>query len=233
MLRPAQFHPTSFTVKYDIRYKPAFATAFVTLNPGESFVAESGAMASMDSQLSVSTAFSGGLIPALLRKFLGGESLFVNTFKNTSQRPQELVLTQSNTGDMTVLELRGNALCLQPGAYVGHSGNINLGVHWAGFASFIAGEGLFKLVVSGNGIVFIGAYGGLSKRRVNGDFIVDSGHLVAYEPSLKMNIKMAGGLVGSVTSGEGLVNRITGNGEIYLQSRSIGGLVKFLRPKFY
>lgn len=219
-------------VKYDIRYKPAFATAFVTLNPGESIVAESGAMASMDGQLSVTTSFSGGLIPALLRKFFGGESLFVNTFKNTSQRAQQLVLTQSTTGDMTVLELRGNALCLQPGAYVGHSGNVNLGVHWAGFASFFAGEGLFKLVVSGNGIVFIGAYGGLSKRRVNGDFTVDSGHLVAYEPGLKMNIKLAGGLVGSVTSGEGIVNRLTGNGEIYLQSRSIGGLVKFLRPKF-
>jgi uncharacterized protein (TIGR00266 family) len=233
VLNPIPISPQIFIVKYDIRYKPAFATAFVTLNPGESIVAESGAMASMDGQLSVTTAFSGGLIPALLRKFFGGESLFVNTYKNTSQRAQQLVLTQSTTGDMTVLELRGNALCLQPGAYVGHSGNVNLGVHWAGFASLIAGEGLFKLVVSGNGIVFIGAYGGLSKRRVNGDFTVDSGHLVAYEPGLKMNIKMAGGLVGSVTSGEGLVNRISGNGDIYLQSRSIGGLVKFLRPKFY
>jgi uncharacterized protein (TIGR00266 family) len=218
-------------VKYDIRYKPAFATAFITLNPGESITAESGAMASMDSLLSVITSFSGGLIPALLRKFLGGESLFVNTFKNTSQRSQELVLTQSTTGDMTVLELQGKSLCLQPGAYVGHSGNVNLGVHWAGFASFIAGEGLFKLVVSGQGIVFIGSYGGITKRRVNGDYIVDSGHLVAYEPQLKMNIKLAGGLIGSVTSGEGLVNRITGNGEIYLQSRSVGGLVRFLKPK--
>jgi uncharacterized protein (TIGR00266 family) len=226
------FIPPKIPVKYDIRYKPSFATAFVTLNPGESMTAESGAMASMDSALAVTTSFSGGLIPALLRKFFGGESLFVNTFKNTSQRAQQVVLTQSTTGDMTVLELKGKALCLQPGAYVGHSGNVNLGVHWAGFASFFAGEGLFKLVVSGNGIVFIGAYGGLSKRHISGDFVVDTGHLVAYEPSLKMNIKLAGGLIGSVTSGEGLVNRISGNGAIYLQSRSIDGLVRFLRPKF-
>jgi uncharacterized protein (TIGR00266 family) len=219
-------------VKYDIRYKPAFATAFVTLNPGESITAEAGAMASMDGGLTVTTAFSGGLIPALLRKFFGGESLFVNTFKNTSQRSQELVLTQSTSGDMTALELKGKTFCLQPGAYVGHVGDVNLGVHWAGFASFFAGEGLFKLMVSGNGLVLIGAYGGLTKRHVSQEFIVDSGHLVAYEPSLKMNIKLAGGLVGSVTSGEGLVNRISGNGEIYLQSRSIDGLVRFLRPKF-
>ena len=104
-------------------------------------------------------------------------------------------------------------------------------MHWAGFASFFAGEGLFKLKVGGNGIVFIGAYGGLSQHQVKNDYIVDSGHLVAYDPSLKMNIKLAGGLLGSVTSGEGLVNRITGNGEIYMQSRSISGLVSFLRPK--
>jgi uncharacterized protein (AIM24 family) len=46
-----------------------------------------------------------------------------------------------------------------------------------------------------------------------------------------MNIQLAGGLMGSITSGEGLVNRMTGQGKIYLQSRSIGGLVNFLRPR--
>lgn len=62
--------------------------------------------------------------------------------------------------------------------------------------------------------------------------MVDSGHLVAYEPQMRMSIGFASGLVGSVTSGEGLVNRLSGRGEIYLQSRSIDSLVKYLRPKF-
>ena len=44
-------------------------------------------------------------------------------------------------------------------------------------------------------------------------------------------LALAGGLVGSMTSGEGLVNRLSGQGEIYLQSRSIDGLVRFLRTK--
>jgi uncharacterized protein (AIM24 family) len=46
-----------------------------------------------------------------------------------------------------------------------------------------------------------------------------------------MGIKLANGLVGSFTSGEGFVNRLSGRGNIYLQSRSIGGLVGYLRSK--
>jgi uncharacterized protein (AIM24 family) len=46
-----------------------------------------------------------------------------------------------------------------------------------------------------------------------------------------MKVGLAGGLIGSVTSGEGLINRLSGQGEIYLQSRSIDGLVRYLRPK--
>jgi len=220
-------------VKYDIRNKPSFATIFVTINPGETLVAEAGAMASMAAGLTVKTEFSGGFFPALLKKFLGGESLFVNVFHNDTQNPQELVLTQSSPGDITCLELKGNAICFQPGAYIASSKGIKIGVEWAGFSSFFAGEGLFRLKLNGNGIVFFGCYGGLTKYRVDGQFTVDSEHLVAYEPGLKLNIGLAGGLMGSITSGEGLVNRITGHGDIYMQSRSIGGLVKFLTPKCY
>ncbi len=54
-------------VKTEIRYKPAFATIFLTLGPGETITAEAGAMTSMDSQLSMRTEFSGGLIPGLLK----------------------------------------------------------------------------------------------------------------------------------------------------------------------
>jgi uncharacterized protein (TIGR00266 family) len=218
-------------VKYDIRYKPAFATIFVTLNPGESLTAESGAMASMAGQLSMQTEFSGGLIPALIRKFFGGESLFVNKFTNPTATPLELVLTQSMIGDALALELKGREICFQPGAYIAHAGQVHIGVHWAGLSSWLAGEGLFKLKLSGNGLVFFGAYGGLSKQQVNGEFVVDSGHLVAYEPGIRMKVGLSSGLVGSVTSGEGLVNRLSGQGDIYLQSRSIAGLVRFLRPK--
>jgi uncharacterized protein (AIM24 family) len=77
------------------------------------------------------------------------------------------------------------------------------------------------LKLDGKGRVFFGAYGGITKKTISGDFIVDNSHLVAYEPGIKMNIRLSGGLIGSITSEEGLVNRLSGNGDIYLQSRSI------------
>lgn len=218
-------------MKYEIRYKPAFAAIFLTLNPGERIIAEAGAMQSMSAALSMTTQFSGGLIPGLLKKFLGGESLFVNEFRNQTQVPLELVLSQAMLGDITMLELKGNSICFQPGAYIAHTAGVNMSVQWAGFSSWIAGEGLFKLKLSGTGLVFFGGYGGISERQVNREFIVDTGHLLAYEPGIKMNLGLSGGLVGSVTSGEGLINRLTGQGKIYLQSRSTDGLVRFLRSK--
>jgi uncharacterized protein (TIGR00266 family) len=219
-------------VKHEIRYKPAFATLFVTLDPGESLIAQAGAMASMSGGLSMETQFAGGLIAALLRKFLGGETLFVNQFQNRTRESLQLVLTQSLVGDIERIELRGDTICFQPGAYIAHVGNIETGVQWAGFSSWLAGEGLFKLKLSGNGTIFFGAYGGISKRKISSEgLVVDSGHLVAYQPSVHMKIGMATGLIGSVTSGEGLVNRLSGQGTVYLQSRSVGGLVKYLRSK--
>ncbi len=219
-------------MQIDIRYQPAFAAIFVTLAPGDSIIAEAGAMASMSGQVHMQTEWAGGLFPAFLRKFFGGESLFVNRFTNRSRATQELVLTQPLIGDIGRLELRGDEMCFQPGAYIAHTGKIRLGVHWAGFASWISGEGLFKLKASGNGTIFFGAYGGLSKRKLKPEgLVVDSGHLVAYQPTVNMRVGLSGGLIGSVTSGEGLINRLSGNGVIYLQSRSIDGLVRFLRSK--
>lgn len=220
-------------MKYEIRYKPASAAIFFTLSPGESIIAEAGAMTSMDALLSMRTEFSGGLIPALLKKFLGGESLFVNVFTNETQQPLTLTLTQSTIGDIKRIKLSQGEICFQPGAYIAHTSDVKMGVQWAGIASWIAGEGLFKLKLTGQGRVFFGAYGGITKKLIKGKFVVDSGHLVAYEPQMKMSVGLASGLVGSVTSGEGLVNRILGQGEIYLQSRSVGGLVKYLRPKIH
>lgn len=218
-------------MRYEIRYKPAFSTVFLALNPGEAMLAESGAMASMDGAIEMQTKLSGGLSAAIVRKFLGSESLFVNIFRNRSQETQELVLTQPTIGDIECLELKDTAICLQPGAFIAHTAGIKMSVAWAGFASWIAGEGLFKLQLSGRGLVFLGAYGGISTKQIDGDFIVDNGHLLAYEPGIKMQIRLSGGIFGSLTSGEGLVNRLSGRGTIYLQSRSVSSLVSYLRSK--
>jgi uncharacterized protein (TIGR00266 family) len=220
-----------YKLKDEIRYNPAFASIFATLNPGESITAEAGAMTSMDAKLSMQTQFSGGLISGFIKKFFGGESLFVNVFSNPTSQPLTVVLTQSCIGNIEKFDLNNNEICLQPGAYIAHTPGVKMGLSWAGFSSFFAGEGLFKLKLNGQGRVFFGAYGGITKKRINGEFIVDSGHLVAYSSNIKMSLKLSGGLISSVTSGEGLVSKLSGEGDIYLQSRSIDGLVGYLSSR--
>ena len=215
----------------DLKYKPAFAAIFVTLEPGDSITAEAGAMVSMDSQLTLKTEFSGGFFSGLARKFLGGESLFVNVFSNQTKQNLNLVLTQPNLGDIEALSLQGKTIYLQKGAYIAHTPGVKMGVRWAGFKSAFAGEGFFKLKLWGRGQLFFGAYGGITKKKVRGEFIVDNSHLLAYEPGIKMNVALSGGILGSIASGEGFVNRLTGNGNIYLQSRSMNGFLSFIRPK--
>ena len=218
-------------MKYDIRYRPAFASIFLTLQPGESITAESGAMVSMDADLTMKTEFSGGFLSGLVRSIFGGESLFVNVFKNSSNRPLNLVLSQSMIGDIEAMNLEGKTFCLQPGAYIAHSPGAKMGVKWAGFASWFAGEGLFKLQFSGSGRVLFGCYGGIIHKELDGELIVDNSHLVGYSDGINMSIKLSGNLIDSFTSGEGFVNKLRGKGMVLLQSRSVSGLVGFISPK--
>ena len=215
-------------MKLTVEGKPVFAHVIVELDPGESFVAESDAMSSMSSDLDMNATFNGGFFKALLKRFFGGESLFINTFKNNTSKPLNLHLTQPTPGDIAVKELNGESYCIQKGAYIASDAGVSLGIKWAGFSSFIAGEGLFKLIVSGHGKVVFGAYGGIIEKEINGEYIVDSGHLVAYEPTMNLKLQLAGGVFGSLFGGEGFVTRIEGKGKIYLQTRSISSLAAWV-----
>jgi len=210
---------------------PSFAYIQVDLDPGESITAEADAMSSMAAGLDMTARFNGGFLPALLKRYLGGESLFINTFSNNTPDRQRLTLVQRTPGDVRRVDLNGDRLCLQPGAYICSSPGIKIGIRWAGLGSFIGREGLFKLMVSGTGTLWYGAYGGLVDRVVEGEYIVDSSHLVAYDPQLTLKVQLAGGLFASFFGGEGLVTRVVGTGRIVMQTRSLSGLVGWLNPK--
>lgn len=218
-------------MKVDIEGKPAFGHLKVLLEPGESVVAEAGAMASMHSKMEMKAKLNGGLFKGLIRKVLGGESLFVNHFTNNTDQDQKLILTQDTPGDMIEYELTGGKIFLQPGAYIASEPTVKLSVKWAGVHSFIAREGLFKLQVEGQGKVWIGAFGAILPREVQGSLIVDTAHLVAYTPELKLKTKLSGGLISSLTSGEGLVTEVQGEGRVWVQSRSLSGLVGWMNPR--
>lgn len=209
-------------MQHEIRNRPAFANIYLHMQRGDRIIAEAGAMASMSSSIDIHTRFSGGFVRGLLRRGFGGESMFVNEF--STETGGELVLTQPFPGDIECLELDGTTLFLQPGAFIACEPRVRLGLGWAGVRMAIAREGLFRMRVSGRGRVWFGAYGGIFSREVTDEIIVDSGHLVAYEPTVGVRIGMAGGVFSSFFSQEGLVTRVRGPGRIYLQSRSFGGL---------
>lgn len=216
----------------EVKGSPSFAHIQVELMPGETIVAEPDAMSSMSSALDMKTQFNGGLISAFLKKVFGGESLLVNHFTNNTVQPLHITLVQPTPGDIHEMELTHNqVLNFQPGAYIASEPSIRLGVRYAGIKSFIAREGLFKLQVSGNGKVWYGAYGGLLEKEINGEYIVDSSHLVAYPDSIKLKIQLAGGLFSSIFSGEGLVTRLVGKGRVTIQTRSLTGLKNWLNPR--
>lgn len=211
--------------------RSAFTHLIVALEPGERIITEAGAMASMDKGIDITSQLRGGWFKALLRKLLGGESAFLNTYQNHGSIPQSLVISKVTPGDMYCYELQGNSIYLQPGAFVACTSGVKLQVKWAGFRFLFGGEGLFRLTASGVGKVWIGVFGALVERELTGEMIIDTGHLVAYPPSVNYKIQLSGGLISSFTSGEGLVGRLEGHGKVLLQTRSLGGLVSWLNPR--
>ncbi|WP_232847079.1 TIGR00266 family protein [Shewanella nanhaiensis] len=210
----------------------AFSYIDIDLEPGETVIAESDAMSSMDADLDLTATFNGGFFKGLLKKFFGGETLFISRYSNNTSAPKRVTLVQPVPGEIRCYELNGDEFNLQPGAYLASTDGVKLGLRWAGFVSFIAREGLFKLTVTGEGKVWYGAYGALLEKEIDGEYIVDTSHLVAYEPGIKLKLQLAGGIFSSFFGGEGLVTRVEGKGKIIVQSRSVSGLAGWLNPKF-
>ncbi len=215
----------------DIKGSHAFAYLDVQLEPGETITAEADAMSSMDAQLELRSRLNGGFFIALLRKFLGGETLFINDFSNPSAQQRRLTLVQPTPGEVRCIELNGETLYLQPGAFLACTPGVKMGVKFAGLISWLAKEGLFRIVVSGHGKLWYGAFGALLEKEIDGEYIVDTSHLVSYEPGIQLKLQLAGGIFSSLFGGEGLVTRVVGKGKIVIQTRSIPGITGWINPR--
>ncbi|HPI39691.1 MAG TPA: TIGR00266 family protein [Pseudobdellovibrionaceae bacterium] len=211
----------------------SFRLLKVLLAPGQKLIVEPGAMASMEAQLQVETLINQGFFQATLLKFLGGESFFINYFLNPDQKPRHVFLSQSTPGEIIERDLKEEKLYVQPGALIARTSQVQVQVVWAGIASWIGGEGLFRLELSGSGRIWYGCYGAMIEKEVLGDYIVDSGHLLSYPPEMKLSLKLAGSLFSSLLTREGIVLKLSGHGKIQLQTRSIKGLAQWLNPRFW
>ena len=210
---------------FDIQYNPAHSLATAHLNPGESVRAEAAAMVSMSSGISVSTNMThkagGGFMGAMKRGLLGGESFFQNLYTATAPGAH-VSLAPKLCGSMVTHELAGSEeLFIQASSYVAAPETVNLDTKWQGFKAFFSGESLFFLRASGRGPVLVNAFGAIELLELDGEMIIDTGHLVAFTSGLEYSIdKAGGGWIQSFLSGEGLVLRMRGRGRVYLQTRN-------------
>lgn len=211
----------------------SFRMLKIDLAPRQMLIVETGAMASQDSQIEIETLMNGGFFSALLMRILGGESFFVNYFVNRTEVHRQFYLSQPTPGEIVERDLNNETIYLQAGAFIARTPGIKGRAVWAGLASWMTGEGLFRLELSGTGRLWYGSYGAVVEKEVVGDYIVDSGHLLSYPPNMKLSLRLVGSLFSSILSREGFVLRLSGNGKVQLQTRSIKGLASWLNPKFW
>ncbi|HNS98700.1 MAG TPA: TIGR00266 family protein [Polyangiaceae bacterium] len=208
-------------MQVELLYRPAHSLARVVLAPGESVVAESGAMVGMSPNVQMQTQSTGGLAGGLKRLF-GGESFFRNTFSAT-QGAGEVLFAQALCGDMELIDVPPQGLYIQNSAFVFSTPNVEINTKVGGFKSFFSRAGMFVLhaMAQGPGQVGIGAFGGLQLISCDSNMVIDTGHLVAWDATLQYSVgKSASGWIGSFLSGEGLVCHFRGQGRIWMQSRN-------------
>jgi len=213
---------------FKIENGPVFTTLRITMSGGEQFRAEAGAMLSMTPTIELEAKTSGKGLFGAVKAAVGGESFFASLF--TARSEGELVLAPSTLGDIIHLKMSGFTLNAQGGAYLAGSPSLELSTKGS-LKSLISGEGLFLQTISGSGDLFLNSYGAIYQKTLNpGErYIVDTGHIVAWEHSVSYQIrKAARGLFSTLASGEGLVCEYTGPGKIWMQTRNLPAFVNMI-----
>jgi uncharacterized protein (TIGR00266 family) len=214
-------------MRFEIRNRPDYASLHVELDAGESLVTEAGAMMGMNAAVQMTTA-AGGLMAAA-RRALGGESVFLNTYTGTGPA-QRLDLAPAAPGDIVHVQMDGRPLLIQRGMYLASSPGVEVTAQWGGAKGFFSGAGLVLLRATGVGDLFLSTYGAVELLDVDGAFVVDTMHVVAFDESLQWRINKVGGLKSLLLGGEGLVVDFDGKGRVWFQTRSPGALADFLNP---
>ncbi|NEO37363.1 MAG: TIGR00266 family protein [Moorea sp. SIOASIH] len=220
-------------IDYDIEHSPAYASLIINLQAEQTVLIESGAMAAMDSSISMKSKVRGGLIKGLGR-MISGESFFVSEF-TAEKEPGQIYVSPGVPGDIQHYYLRNQGLMVQSSGFVACSPEIEIDTQFQGFKGFFSGESLFLIRATGQGDFWFSSYGAIVEIPVTGDYVVDTGYIVAFEDTLNYQVEVLGGLSfrglkTGVLGGEGLVCRFSGEGRLWIQSRELYGLINFLNP---
>ena len=214
-------------MNYEIRSDPSYSVLEVTLEPGQSIVAESGAMSWMSDTIRMSTSTRGGIMSGLGRSVLGGESFFQNTY-GAEGAPGTIGLAPGQPGDIIPHLITGDELMLEKNAYLASAEGVRVNSDFQGLRGLF-NEGLFILRASGHGILFFNAYGDVSEIEVDGSYVVDNGHAVAWEPSLSYTLTK-GKSIRSFLFSDQLLLRFEGRGKVWVQSRNPRSLASWVFP---
>lgn len=205
--------------------QPDSAIAKITLSTGEELVAQAGAMVAMSGFINSSTTLrqgKGGGIMGGFKRMLGGESLFLSVFRSPIPKG-EIFLSPKLMGDLMVYEMTGQELVVQAASYLACASDVIIDLGFEGLKSFFSGESIFWLKISGVGPVILTSFGGIYEIEVNGEYIVDTGHIVAFERSLNFEIgKANSSWLGAFFGGEGFICRFKGKGKVYCQTHNPG-----------
>jgi len=215
-------------MQIELEGNPDFGEARVQLESGESIRAASGAMNWMQGPVSLKARLLGGLGTSLARRVLGGTSLFITEF--SADGDSRLALGHAMAGTLVRTTVTSEGLLIAGGAFTACTQGVRLKTRFGGFKAFFSGKGAFFIEAAGEGEVLFGAYGALVEKELDGDLVVDNGHVVAWEHTLDWKLGTAGGLKTTLFSGEGLVMRFSGRGRIWLQTRHLAGTAGWITP---
>jgi uncharacterized protein (TIGR00266 family) len=207
----------------------------IELDPGESAVAEAGAMVWKDATVGMTTVFgdgSGGAGDGFMGKLLGagkrlitGESLFTTVFTHNGQGKARVAFASPTPGAILPLHLAelGGTLICQKDSFLAAAKGVSIGVQFQRrvMTGLFGGEGFIMQRLEGDGWVFVQMGGTLVERELapGEELHVDTGCLAAYTPSVDFDLVMAGGVKSVIFGGEGLFfARLRGPGKVWIQS---------------
>ena len=206
----------------------------IELDPNEAVVAEAGGMMFMDDGIGMETIFGDGsqqnqgLLGALLgagTRLLTGESLFMTVFHNRSTAKRRVAFGAPYPGKILPVQLSalGGELIAQKDSFLCAAKGVSVGIAFQkrlGTGLF-GGEGFIMQRLKGDGLAFLHAGGTLYERQLaTGESLrVDTGCLVALQPSVDYDIEFVGGIKTALFGGEGLFfATVRGPGKVWLQS---------------
>ncbi|MFW7379848.1 MAG: TIGR00266 family protein [Oligoflexus sp.] len=205
----------------------------VELDPGETVVAEAGAMNYMDADIRFEAKMSDGSVPDqnLLsrvwnagKRLLTGESLFLTHFTNAGSGKKRVAFSAPYPGRIIALNLAklGKPVLCQKDSFLVAALGTKVSVAFSQRlgAGFFGGEGFILQKLEGDGMAFIHAGGYVVQKFLKGDAIlVDAGCIVGFEEGISYEIQRAGGLKSMFFGGEGFfLARLQGHGTVWLQS---------------